>query len=187
MSKLNRLLHLLAAFLSLGAALAILTVAGLPKRGDYSGFRDDFGLVRAPEVDSQAPEFTLPTASGRALTLEQARGAITIINFWATWCQPCRREMRDLQMLYDSFPGRLRILAVNLGESLQAVRDWVSKLGLTYDNLLDGQGAVAARYQVRGLPTTLVLDSNHVIRRVYYGAVRLEQLKGDLNYLGAKA
>ncbi len=187
MSTLNRLLHLLAAFLSLGAALAILTAAGLPKRGDYSGFRDHFGLFRAPELDSQAPAFTLSTASGPALTLEQARGAITIINFWATWCQPCRREMRDLQMLYDSYPGRLRILAVNLGESLQVVRDWVSQLGLTYDILLDGQGAVAARYQVRGLPTTLVLDSNLVIHRIYYGAVSQEHLKGDFNYLGAKA
>lgn len=187
MSKLNRLLHCLAAFLSLGAAIAILNGAGLPARGDYSGFRDDFGLVWAPEVDSQAPALTLPTVFGRALALEQARGSITIINFWATWCQPCRREMHDLQILYNSYPGRLRILAVNLGESLQAARHWMLQLGLTYDLLLDRQGAVAARYQVRGLPTTFVLDSDLIIRRVYYGAVRLEQLRWDLYHLGAKA
>lgn len=187
MSKLNRLLHWLAALMSLGAAITILTLAGLPKRGDYSGFPGQNGLVQAPEVDSQAPAFTLPTASARAITLEQARGAITIINFWATWCQPCRREMRDLQALYDSYPGRLRILAVNLGESWQAARDWVNQLGLTYDVLLDQQGVVAARYQVRGLPTTYVLDSDLIIRRVYYGAVRLEQLRWDLNDLSTKA
>lgn len=187
MSKLNRLLHWLAAFLSLGAAIAILNGAGLPNRSDYSGFTDDFGRVQAPEVDSQAPAFTLPTASTRALALEQARGSITIVNFWATWCQPCRREMRDLQTLYESYPGQLRILAVNLGESLQVARDWIIHLGLTYDILLDQHGALAARYQVRGLPTTLVLDSDHIIRRVYYGAVRLEQLRRDLNDLSTKA
>lgn len=187
MSKLGRLLHWLAAFLSLGAAIAILTLTGLPNRGDYSGLSDRNGRVQAPEVDSPAPMFALPTASARALALEQARGSITIINFWATWCQPCRREMRDLQILYQSYPGRLRILAVNLGESLQAARDWASKLGLTYDVLLDRQGVVAARFQVRGLPTTLVLDSDLIIRRVYYGAVRLEQLRWDLNDLSTKA
>ena len=187
MSKLNRLLHWLAAFLSLGAAIAILALAGLPHRGDYSGLLDDFGLVRAPEVNLLAPAFTLPTASAPALALEQARGSITIINFWATWCQPCRREMRDLQTLYDSYPGRLRILAVNQGESLQDARDWMIQLGLNYDILLDRHGALAARYQVRGLPTTFVLDSDHIIRRVYYGAVRLEQLRWDLNDLSAKA
>lgn len=187
MSKLKRLLHLLAAFLALGAATVILILAGLPNRGDYSGILDQKGLVRAPEVDRLAPSFTLPTASARALGLEQARGAITIINFWATWCQPCRREMQDLQTLYDSYPGRLRILAVNVGESLQAARDWVTRLGLTYDVLLDRQGIVAARYQVRGLPTTLALDSDHIIRRLYYGAVHLEQLRWDLNDLSTKA
>ncbi|MCY3914748.1 MAG: TlpA disulfide reductase family protein [Chloroflexi bacterium] len=187
MSKLNRLLHWLAAILSLGAAIAILNGAGLPNRRDYSGLLDKNGLVRAPEVDSRAPAFTLPTASARALKLEQARGSVTIINFWATWCQPCRREMRDLQMLYDSYPGRLRILAVNLGESLQAARDWMIQLGLAYDILLDRHGALTARYQVRGLPTTFVLDSDHIIRRVYYGAVHLEQLRWDLNDLSTKA
>lgn len=187
MPKLNRLLHWLAAFLSLGAAIVVIVLAGLPNRGDYSGFPGEDGFFRAPEIGSRAPSLKLPTASAKALALEQARGAITIINFWATWCQPCRREMRDLQTLYDSYPGRLRILAVNLGESLQAARDWVMQLGLTYDVLLDRQGAAAARYQVRGLPTTFVLDADHIIRRVYYGAVRREQLHADLNELGARA
>ncbi len=187
MSKLNRLLHWLAAFLSLGAAIVVLVLAGLPNRGDYSGLPGDDGLYQAPEIRSQAPSFSLPTASSRAFALENARGAITVINFWATWCQPCRREMRDLQTLYDSYPGKLRILAVNLGESLQAARDWVMQLGLTYDVLLDRQGLVAARYQVRGLPTTFVLDTDHIIRRVYYGAVSHEQLRADLNQLSTKA
>jgi len=187
MSTLNRLLQWLAAFLSLVAAIAILILAGLPNRGDYSGSADDNGRVRAPEVNSRAPSFTLPALSSRALALEPAQGSITIINFWATWCQPCRREMRDLQRLYENYPGQLRILAVNLGESIQDVRDWVDQLGLTYDILLDRQGVAAARYQVRGLPSTYVLDSDHIIRRLYYGAVSHEQLRQDLSQLGRRA
>ena len=187
MSKLNRLSHLLAAFLSLGAAFAILILAGLPQRSDFSGFSGAGGRIAAPEVDSLAPAFALPTASSGVLALEQVRGTVTIINFWATWCQPCRREMRDLQQLYDSYPGQLRLLAVNLGESVQDVRNWVTQLGLTYDVLLDQSGAVSKLYQVRGLPTTYILDGDHRIRRLYYGPVRLEQLRQDLNHIGRKA
>jgi len=186
MSKLNRLSHLFAAFLSLGAAFAILILAGLPHRSDFSGYSGDSGRMAAPEVDSLAPSFALPTASSGMLALEQVRGTVTIINFWATWCQPCRREMRDLQTLYDSHPGRLHILAVNLGESLSVVRNWVTQLALTYDVLLDPDGAGSKLYQVRGLPTTYVLDSDHRIRRLYYGPVTLEQLRWDLERFGKR-
>ena len=187
MSSLTRLAHLLAACLSLGAALAIVAAAGLPERSDYSGIRIDASRATAPEIGSTAPPFTLATASGGRFALEAARGYAVIINFWASWCQPCQREMRDLQTLYESYPGKLRIVAVNLGESLQVARDWANRLGLTYDILVDPGGAVAARYQVRGLPTTYVLDGDHRIRRLYYGAARPEELLQDLRQLVRKA
>ncbi len=187
MSKLNRVLHLLAAFLTLGAALAVLIHAGLPDRADYSGFRRGGARAVAPEEGWPAPPFTLLTPSSRALALEEARGAFTIINFWATWCEPCQREMRELQALYEIYPDDLRILAVNVGDNVHAVRDWAANLGLTFDILLDARGAVSHLYQVRGLPTTFVLDKAHVIRRVHYGPVRLKSLQGDLARFGRKA
>ena len=78
----------------------------------------------------------------------------------------------------------LRILAVNLGESIQAARKWARQLGLTYDVLLDRHGVVANLYQVRGLPTTVVLDGESRIRRLYYGPVTFEQLRRDVSRIG---
>ncbi|MDE2854475.1 MAG: TlpA disulfide reductase family protein [Chloroflexota bacterium] len=187
MSNLNRLLHLLAAFLSLGAAFAILLHVGLPERADYTYFRSDKDAAGAPEVGSRAPPFTLPTAYFAPRALEEARGSATIINFWATWCRPCRREMLELQTLYEHRAGKLRILAINLGESAETARRWVERLGLTYDALLDIGGGVWQRYQVRGLPTTYLLDADHHIRRVYYGPVRYEQLREALMSLDSEA
>lgn len=186
MSKLNRLLHLLAAFLSLGAACAVFTGVGLPDRGDFSGLRAEDGPIRAPEIGALAPPFALPTAASGTLSLAEARGAITIINFWATWCPPCRREMRDLQRLYISQRGKTRILAVNLGESIQAARKWARQLGVTYDVLLDRHGVAAKLYQVRGLPTTVVVDGESRIRRLYYGPVTLKQLRRDVSQIGGE-
>ena len=187
MSKLNHVLHLLAAFLSLGAASALLIQAGLPDRADYSGIRYGGRRAYAPEAGWQAPPFALLTTSSRTLALEHARGAATIINFWATWCKPCRREMRELQALYEIYPDDLRILAVNVGGNAPAARDWVAQLGLTYDVLLDSRRAASARYQVRGLPTTFLLDKDHVIRRVHYGPVHLEMLQRDIARFNRKA
>lgn len=187
MSKLNQFLQLLAAFLSLGAAMALLIHVGLPERAEFTRFRDGGRRAVAPEAGWHAPPFTLLTPSSRTLALEQARGAVTIINFWATWCEPCQRELRELQALYEIYPNDLRILAVNVGESAQAVHDWPAQLGLTFDILLDTRGEVTTLYQVRGLPTTLVLDEDHVIRRVHYGPVRLESLLHDLARSGRKA
>ncbi|MCY3978009.1 MAG: TlpA disulfide reductase family protein [Chloroflexi bacterium] len=187
MSKLNQSLHLLAAFLSLGAAIAVLTNAGLPERADFSGFRNGGRPAVAPESGWPAPPFALLTPSSQRLALKQARGAVTIINFWASWCEPCQREMRELQALYEMHADDLRILAVNVGESAQAIRDWVAHLGLKFDILLDERGAVSNLYQVRGLPTTFVLDKDHVIRRVHYGPVRLGSLQRELARFGRKA
>ena len=129
MSKLNQVRQLLAAFLSLGAAMALLIHVGLPERAEFTRFRDGGRRAVAPEAGWHAPPFTLLTTSSRTLALEQARGAVTIINFWATWCEPCQRELRELQALYEIYPNDLRILAVNVGESAQAVHDWALNLG----------------------------------------------------------
>ena len=187
MSKLRKSITLLAALACLGAALALVLYAGLPDRADYSGFLSDQEVFVAPEVGSIAPPFELWTPQYEPLTLEHVHAEFTIINFWATWCQPCQREMRELQRLYESETAALRILAVNLGESTDIVRNWIDKLGLSYDILLDPLGAVSQRYQVRGQPTTYLLDAGHRIQQVYYGPASYEQLLHDITRLAQGA
>lgn len=187
MSKLKIFGQLLAALLCLGAAIALVVDVGLPVRSGNRGEKDKRLRFVAPEVGSLAPDFTLKRAQGSALSLEQVRAEVIIINFWATWCGPCRWEMRNLQLLHEEYPGELRILAVNLGESAAAVNRWVAANGLTFDALLDSENQAARSYQVRGAPTTFVLDRARRIRRIYFGTVSIPSLLKDIERLSGRA
>lgn len=177
MTVFSKLAHLLAGLGCLLAALALLIQAGLPERADYSGFFGANMAYPAAEIGSMAPPFTLLTPNLDSFALAQVQGSITILNFWATWCRPCRTEMQELQNLYRAHPARIRILGINSGESPELVAQWTEELGLTFDILLDPLQSVARLYQIRGQPTTYLLDSEHRIQNIYFGRVSLEQLR----------
>lgn len=161
--------------------VGILIFAGLPKHGDYSGFiLEDVGYV-APEINNHAPPFTLTNLALETRSLENYPDKIVIINFWATWCIPCQIEMQELQELYQSYTDKIYILGVNLGESPQAVAQWVDEYDLTYDILLDPMQSVAQLYQIRGQPSTYVIDANGIIRNIFYGPVSMEQLEVSIS------
>ena len=184
MRQLKALVQLVAALTCLGAAIALLIQTGLPQRAAYAGFARGGRAPTAPEVGAFAPGFALPTAAGRRLTLDQVDGDAIILNSWATWCGPCRQESRDLQRLFSGSAGKVRVLAINLGERAEQVKAWVAEQGLSYDVLLDSHNQIAQRYQIRGAPTTFLLDRSHRVRQIYYGAVALTNLRADINRLG---
>ena len=184
MIKLKPAISLLAASVCLGAALYIVIWAGLPNPAENSG-RDTQSY--AAEAGSQAPAFTLRSPSLERVSLYPGAGFVTILNFWSTTCAPCRREMQDLQRLHDRHSDWLRILAVNLGESPDAVAAWRNELGLTFDLLLDPSLTVARRYQIRGLPTTYLLDDRLLIQNVYFGPVTYEHMLGEAERLAPHA
>jgi len=181
MTVFSKLTHLLAGLVCLLAALALLIQAGLPERAAYSGFSGASMAYTAPEIGSMAPPFTLLTPNLDSFALGQVRGNITILNFWATWCRPCRTEMQELQNLHRSHPARIRILGINSGESPELVAQWTETLGLTFDILLDPLQSVVRLYQIRGQPTTYLLDAEHRIQNIYFGRVSLEQLRQDIH------
>lgn len=177
MSRVSQCLHLAAALILLAAAGAIVLAAGLPQRAASSGIRRADGSYIAPEYRALAPPFTLSALDGSALSLAAVDEPLLILTFWATWCPPCKQELRDLQALYERQRGQLRVLAINLGESADAVRHWADALGLTYDILLDRAATVAMRYHIRGGPTTFLLDAQRRIQQLYIGAADIQAIE----------
>ena len=180
MSKLEQIIRAVAALSFMGAAILIVVHTELPQRAEYSGSSNKMSTGVAPEVGFPAPTFMLFNSSREPVALEETAGKFTVLNFWATYCAPCRREMRDLQRLFESRSAALRIIAINLGETSETVVNWMDELELTYEVLLDPLLSVSQLYQVRGMPTTYLLDGNQRIRTIYYGSVTYEQLQSDL-------
>lgn len=143
------------------------------------------GQLRSPRQGFPAPDFTLPTLAGGETTLSAYRGQVVILNFWASWCGPCRAEMPALEQVYAAQRAHgLEVLAVNstVQDSLAAAHDFAQALGLTFPVPLDHTGT--ATYLVRGLPSTFVIDRRGVIRAVVFGGpisvATLETLVDDL-------
>ena len=175
----------------LSAAAACFTLAavlflqgGLPERAAYTGLVLDSGQIAAPELDFLAPSFAGDTLTGLALTLEDLRGNPVVVNFWATWCVPCRVEMPELQRLHEQFPD-VTILGVNLAEQPGVVQRWVDEFGLTFPIVLDREAIIATRYQVRVQPSTFVISPEGIISRIYYGPVTAQQLDSVLSEYGS--
>ncbi|HEY81646.1 MAG TPA: TlpA family protein disulfide reductase [Caldilineae bacterium] len=117
-----------------------------------------------------APDFTLQTVDGAPLALADLRGKAVVLNFWATWCPPCRGEMPELQAAHETYaPGGLVVLGVNQAEARAVVQAYLDELGLTFPVVLDAQYEVAERYSVNSLPTTFFIDREGVIRDMVVG------------------
>jgi len=126
--------------------------------------------------------------TGGTVDLASYRGKLVLIQYWATWCEPCRTEMPLLQSHYEA--GRsagLRILAINFDEPEPLVRSFVDELGLTFDILLDPGAYVQGLYRVRGYPTTFFVDARGVIRGHKVGAMEASELEAFLADIGIGA
>ncbi|MDE3054400.1 MAG: TlpA family protein disulfide reductase, partial [Gemmatimonadota bacterium] len=135
------------------------------------------GRLAAPAppvtVGSAAPSFRLPSVqpSGGTRALADYAGHPVLINFWATWCQPCREEMPSLERLYRADSARgLRVVAVSIDDrgAGDVISKFIRSAGVTFDVLHDGRSAVMARYQVRGVPQTLLVGADGRIAGTQY-------------------
>ncbi len=175
----NRALQWVTAIVCFGIALGLLLAAGLPERGAYSGQIREDGQVVAPEIGALAPLIEAPTLNGSVNTSEW-RGTPLVINFWATWCVPCRIEMPELQALHEAH-AEIRVLAVNLGEPRELIVDWVQHFRLTFDVVLDTNQAIAERFRLRGQPSTYIVAPDGKITHIFYGPTTRQSLEAALD------
>ena len=129
------------------------------------------------QVGLQAPDFELTDLDGGQVRLSDLRGRPVILNFWATWCPPCRAEMPEIQAFHERHPGQVTVLGINLQESPAVVKEFVEANGYDWTMLLDSDGSEKSRFRVRVIPTSYFLDARGVIRRIYYGALTLEMME----------
>ena len=122
-----------------------------------------------PAVGRPAPDFTLTGLDGQTFQLSELRGKPVVINFWATWCGPCRSEMPSLQTAAMRFDGEVVVVGVDQGEEVAPVQAFVDELGVTFPIALDTEMTVGARYNVKGMPTTFFVDADGVIRHLWVG------------------
>ena len=131
-----------------------------------SGKNDLFTTLRIQKFEEPlvAPDFTLNDLKGNQVTLKNFKGRVVFLNFWATWCPPCRREMPAMEHLYKKLKDRgLVILAVDMQESEKLVKAFMSDFSLSFPALLDLDGDISFLYGIRGLPSTYIIDREGMI------------------------
>nr|WP_315465869.1 TlpA disulfide reductase family protein [uncultured Rhodoferax sp.] len=126
-----------------------------------------------------APAIPTVDTAGHVWSLQALRGKVVLINFWASWCEPCRAEMPSLQALAEREKATLVVLSINLKESPEAIARFVQSTGLTLPVLRDPQGDVARAWGIKIFPSTVLVDSAGQVRSVVRGALDWAGTEGE--------
>jgi thiol-disulfide isomerase/thioredoxin len=176
----------------LGGVLIGISVGGIVLFGlgfgdfsyDNGSFLEKNAGSSGLNLGSALPNFNLTSLTGNEIHLYDFRGKVVIINFWATWCAPCRLEMPILQNTYEKYNPKLTVFAINAGESNYLVQEYKEELQLTFNILLDPDRAMEKLYHLRGFPTTFFIDEEGTLIARHVGALTEGQLSEYLRQLG---
>lgn len=143
------------------------------------------GQSSSHEIDLMKDyDFTLEDLKGNKVTLSELRGKKVYLNFWATWCTYCVKEMPDMEKLYqETKDSDLVMLAINVGEDKKTVEDFIAKQNFSFTVLLDTTGEVSQLYQVSGLPTSYFIDTHGHLANGATGTISLDKMKEIVNAL----
>ncbi len=141
------------------------------------------GPLSAQTLGSPAPAFTLKTLAGGTVSLSDYVGRPVFLNFWASWCKPCRGEMSDIIAAYDTHQGEhLQVLAINLTdqERMTDARKFADEFHMPFPVLLDEKGKVRKGYALRGVPTSVFIDTHGIVRLINPGPITRETIQRGL-------
>jgi cytochrome c biogenesis protein CcmG/thiol:disulfide interchange protein DsbE len=159
--------------------LAVLAVAGGLVAAEILS-----GSSNGSETGRPAPPLPASVLVPPKVTLASLRGKPAAINFWASWCDPCREEAAALERLARSLRGRARLVGVDWTDGLGGARSYVSQYHWTFPNLRDPDGVVGNNYRIQGLPTTFIINSRGTITDVLRGPQSLGSLRQALRSAG---
>lgn len=165
--------------------IALLTTGGCLGGRNFTAAGDPSQTAGEPSVGaavgSIAPEFALLALDGSTVRLSDLRGKAVVLNFWATWCPPCRNEMPVLQKAYEKYRDEgVAFLGIDVKESEAEVLQFVRKGGYGWTFLLDTSGRVSSSYRVSGIPTTVFIDLEGIIRDIHVGELTASSLDSKL-------
>jgi peroxiredoxin len=135
-------------------------------------------------ASAAAPDFTLQDLSGKKVTLSGLKGSVVLLEFWATWCPPCRESIPGIERLHKAYGGKgLTVLAISFDEGgWDKVRNFTAEHQITY-SVLKGTDDVSTKYQVRMIPAMYLVDRQGIIRKQYMGAGNDEELEKEIKTL----
>ena len=160
------------------ALILLLGLAWIFLSADKTGVSTS-GKPAAPQKGFLAPDFELKTMGGKITELSELGGQPVLVNLWATWCPPCRAEMKTIETVYKDYKDQgLIVLAVNMTyqDDPSQINPFVEEQGLTFPILLDETGEMAKAYQLKSLPSSYFIDRDGVIQDVVIGGPMAEAL-----------
>lgn len=133
-----------------------------------------------PRPGREAPAVEGVDTAGKRLSLGDYRGQPVLVNFWASWCKPCAKEMPIIDEAYRGGEAGFRLISVNVGETKGTVNAFLAENGISFPALVDATGRTSARYRVTGLPATFVVDAEGKLSRSFLGELTGREQLEDL-------
>lgn len=137
---------------------------------------------KQPDAGDLAPDFTLTTLEGKEMSLSDLKGKGVMLNFWGSWCEPCKAEMPAMEQVYEKYKDKgFEIVAVNVGETDVGVQTFVKSYQLDFPVWLDSDKDVTRLYKIGPIPSTFFIDENGIVARRNIGQLNLTQLEIYVN------
>lgn len=183
----KRALILLGGGIPLLALIALLAWASISTGGNPGGLATNSNLEEF-EVDAElARDFSLELINGDSLKLSDYRGKVVMVDFWASWCQPCRVEAPALKNVYEEYQGRdVEFIGVAVWDNVGDAEVFIKQEGQTYPNGFDANGVIAIDYGVRGIPEKYFIDRDGILIKKLSGPLTETTLRNTLNELLAR-